>query len=202
MTLSIYKDLLCDLDTKISNSVKSFCRSETYGYKTCKSALKKLIYVKNLLESSFDLSKLKTQFYSCNVNEDGSVTTVKKFNKIVGNKIELVVKKTTRTVVYTEEFNFPLAPLPTTNGFYIYSLFINFQVLTEEDILKVVALLEKLNYLDFFNFKYNSGEHSIISYFRYIYTNEFSYEYVDFDVLSTLNCVDAKQIKKLIENVC
>jgi len=46
MRLSTYKDLLCKLDAEISKLVQSFCRSETYGYKTCKDKLQKLIHTK------------------------------------------------------------------------------------------------------------------------------------------------------------
>ena len=46
MRLSTYKDLLCKLNTEISNLVQSFCRSETYGYRTCKDKLQKLIHKK------------------------------------------------------------------------------------------------------------------------------------------------------------
>ena len=52
MRLSTYKDLLCKLNTEISNLVQSFCRSETYGYRTCKDKLQKLIYTKQLLENN------------------------------------------------------------------------------------------------------------------------------------------------------
>ena len=65
MTLNTYKDLLCKLDTEISKLVQSFCRSETYGYKTCKDKLQKLIYTKQLLENNFIRVRLDKNFY-CN----------------------------------------------------------------------------------------------------------------------------------------
>lgn len=201
MTISTYKDLLCDLDSEISKLVQSFCRSETYGYKVCKDKLKKLIYTKDLLENNFNLFEMSKLLFSCTSNEDGTVKTIKRFNKIVGNKVELVVKTITKTLNVTSQFEFELPTIPNTEGFYIYSLWINCQLNTVADVDKVLAILEEANYLGFFNFQYNPLINTITSNESYIYEEEFAYEYVDFDVLNTLQCLNEKPIISLIEKI-
>jgi hypothetical protein len=167
--------------------------------------------------------------------------------------------------------------MPHVDGFYIYGLWINCKLETLDDVNKVLAILEGLNYLGFYNFQYTyapcsainatvdlvdlSGNHlayifpnnticpaatvqindlsgnligyalphaiedadvsitdlsgniigygyltnnsplTIYSNTSYIYTETFSYEYVYFDVANTVQCVNTKQILKLIENV-
>jgi hypothetical protein len=199
MTLSTYKDLLCKLDTEISKLVQSFCRSETYGYKTCKDKLQKLIHTKQLLENNFNLPEMSKLFFSCTSNEDGSVKTIKRFNKIVGNKIELIVKTITKTINISREFRFELPTIPNTDGFYIYSLWINCQLNTVADVAKVLEILEKANYLGFFNFQYDSITNEIFSNESYLYIETFEYEYIQFDVFTTLQCLDLKPITHLIE---
>lgn len=201
MKLSTYKDLLCDLDAQISKLVQSFCRSETYGYKVCKDKLQKLIYTKQLLENNFNLPEMSKLFFSCTSNEDGTVKTIKRFNKIVGNKVELVVKTITKTLDTTRQFYFELPTIPHTEGFYIYSLWINCQLNTVADVDKVLAILEKANYLGFYGFEYDSFNNAIVAHESYIYEEEFSYEYVDFDVINTLQCLDVKPITNLIEKI-
>jgi hypothetical protein len=200
MKLSTYKDLLCDLDAQISKLVQSFCRSETYGYKVCKDKLQKLIHTKQLLENNFNLPEMSKLFYSCTSNEDGTVKTIKRFNKIVGNKIELIVKTSTKTLDTTREFRFEL-PEKTVpiEGFYIYSLWINIKLNSVEDVEKVLLILENINYLGFFNFQYDPLTNEIFSNESYSYTEVFSYEYVDFDVINTLQCLNEKTITSLIE---
>jgi hypothetical protein len=202
MKLSTYKHLLCDLDSQISKLVQSFCRSETYGYKVCKDKLQKLIHTKKLLENNFNLPEMSKLFYSCTSNEDGTVKTIKKFNKIVGNKIELIVKISTKTVDTTREFRFEL-PEKTVpiEGFYIYSLWINIKLNSVEDVEKVLLILENTNYLGFFNFQYDPLTNEIFSNESYSYTEVFSYEYVDFDVINTLQCLNEKTITSLIEKI-
>jgi hypothetical protein len=200
MTLSTYKDLLCNLDAQISKLVQSFCRSETYGYKVCKDKLQKLIYIKQLLENNFNLPEMSKLFFSCTSNEDGTIKTIKRFNKIVGNKVELIVKTITKTVDTSKEFRFELPPIPNTEGFYIYSLWINCQINTVADVAKVLEILEKANYLGFFNFQYDAINNEIFSNESYLYTETFAYEYVFFDVFSTLQCLNLKPITHLIEN--
>jgi hypothetical protein len=201
MTISTYKNLLCDLDSQISKLVQSFCRSETYGYKVCKDKLKKLIYTKELLNNNFNLFEMSKLFFSCTSNEDGSIKTIKRFNKIVGNKVELVVKTITKTLNTTSQFYFELPAIPHTDGFYIYSLWINCQLNTAEDVDKVLAILEKANYLGFFGFQYDAFNNAIGANESYTYDEEFSYEYVDFDVINTLQCLGEKPIISLIEKI-
>ena len=201
MTLSTYKDLLCDLDAQISKLVQSFCRSETYGYKTCKDKLQKLIYTKQLLKNNFNLSEMSKLFFSCSSNEDGTIKTIKRFNKIVGNKVELIVKTITKTIDTSREFRFELPAIPNTDGFYIYSLWINCQINTVADVTKVLEILEKANYLGFFNFQYDPINNEIFSNESYLYTETFAYEYVDFDVINTLQCLNTKPITHLIERI-
>jgi hypothetical protein len=201
MKLSTYKDLLCDLDAQISKLVQSFCRSETYGYKVCKDKLQKLIHTKQLLENNFNLPEMSRLFYSCTSNEDGTIKTIKRFNKIVGNKVELIVKTITKTENTTREFRFELPAIPHTEGFYIYSLWINCQLNSVSDVDKVLAILEKANYLGFYNFQYDTITNEIFSNESYVYEEEFSYEYVDFDVLNTLQCLNEKPIISLIEKI-
>jgi hypothetical protein len=201
MKLSTYKHLLCDLDAQISKLVQSFCRSETYGYKVCKDKLQKLIHTKQLLENNFNLPEMSKLFYSCTSNEDGTVKTIKRFNKIVGNKIELIVKTSTKTVDTTREFRFELPTIPNTEGFYIYSLWINCQLNSVEDVEKILLILENTNYLGFFNFQYDATTNEIFSNESYVYEEEFSYEYVDFDVINTLQCLNEKTITSLIEKI-
>lgn len=202
MKLSTYKHLLCDLDAQISKLVQSFCRSETYGYKVCKDKLQKLIHTKQLLENNFNLPEMSKLFYSCTSNEDGTVKTIKRFNKIVGNKIELIVKTSTKTLDTTREFRFEL-PEKTVpiEGFYIYSLWINIKLNSVEDVEKVLLILENTNYLGFFNFQYDPLTNEIFSNESYSYTEVFSYEYVDFDVINTLQCLNEKTITSLIEKI-
>jgi GH24 family phage-related lysozyme (muramidase) len=57
-----------------------------------------------------------------------------------------------------------------------------------------------MQYLGFYGFTYNAGTNSIESSTSYDYIETYSYEYVYFDVLTTLQCVDCKQVVKLIEN--
>jgi hypothetical protein len=200
MKLSTYKHLLCDLDAQISKLVQSFCRSETYGYKVCKDKLQKLIHTKKLLENNFNLPEMSKLFYSCTSNEDGTVKTIKRFNKIVGNKIELIVKISTKTVDTTREFRFELPEkIGPIEGFYIYSLWINIKFNSVEDVEKVLLILENTNYLGFFNFQYDPLTNEIFSNESYSYTEVFSYEYVDFDVINTLQCLNEKTITSLIE---
>ena len=200
MKLSTYKHLLCDLDSQISKLVQSFCRSETYGYKVCKDKLQKLIHTKKLLENNFNLPEMSKLFYSCTSNEDGTVKTIKRFNKIVGNKIELIVKISTKTVDTTREFRFELPEkIGPIEGFYIYSLWINIKFNSVEDVEKVLLILENTNYLGFFNFQYDPLTNEIFSNESYSYTEVFSYEYVDFDVINTLQCLNEKTITSLIE---
>lgn len=200
MKLSTYKHLLCDLDSQISKLVQSFCRSETYGYKVCKDKLQKLIHTKKLLENNFNLPEMSKLFYSCTSNEDGTVKTIKRFNKIVGNKIELIVKISTKTVDTTREFRFELPEkIGPIEGFYIYSLWINIKLNSVEDVEKVLLILENTNYLGFFNFQYDPLTNEIFSNESYSYTEVFSYEYVDFDVINTLQCLNEKTITSLIE---
>jgi hypothetical protein len=201
MRLSTYKDLLCKLDTEISNLVKSFCRSETYGYKTCKDKLQKLIHTKQLLENNFNLPEMSKLFFSCSSNEDGTIKTIKRFNRIVGDKIELVVKTITKTLNTTRVFSFELPTIPHTGGFYIYGLWINCNLENLDDVNKVLAILENLQYLGFFGFSYDALTNTINATTSYVYDEVFSYEYVYFDVLNTLECVNYKQVVKLIENV-
>jgi len=201
MTLSTYKDLLCDLDAQISKLVQSFCRSETYGYKTCKDKLQKLIHTKQLLGNNFNLPEMSKLFFSCTSNEDGSVKTIKRFNKIVGNKVELIVKTITKTIDTSREFRFELPAIPNTDGFYIYSLWINCQINTVADVTKVLEILEKANYLGFFNFQYDAINNEIFSNESYLYTETFAYEYVHFDVINTLQCLNTKTITHLIERI-
>jgi hypothetical protein len=201
MKLSTYKHLLCDLDAQISKLVQSFCRSETYGYKVCKDKLQKLIHTKQLLENNFNLPEMSKLFYSCTSNEDGTIKTIKRFNKIVGNKIELIVKTSTKTVDTTREFRFELPTIPHIEGFYIYSLWINCQLNSVEDVEKVLLILENTNYLGFFNFQYDAITNEIFSNESYVYEEEFSYEYVDFDVINTLQCLNEKTITSLIEKI-
>ena len=200
MKLSTYKHLLCDLDAQISKLVQSFCRSETYGYKVCKDKLQKLIHTKKLLENNFNLPEMSKLFYSCTSNEDGTVKTIKRFNKIVGNKIELIVKISTKTIDTTREFRFELPEkIGPIEGFYIYSLWINIKLNSVEDVEKVLLILENTNYLGFFNFQYDPLTNEIFSNESYSYTEVFSYEYVDFDVINTLQCLNEKTITSLIE---
>jgi hypothetical protein len=200
MKLSTYKHLLCDLDAQISKLVQSFCRSETYGYKVCKDKLQKLIHTKKLLENNFNLPEMSKLFYSCTSNEDGTVKTIKRFNKIVGNKIELIVKISTKTLDTTREFRFELPEcVGPIEGFYIYSLWINIKLNSVEDVEKVLLILENTNYLGFFNFQYDPLTNEIFSNESYSYTEVFSYEYVDFDVMNTLQCLNEKTITSLIE---
>ena len=201
MKLSTYKDLLCDLDIQISDLVKSFCRSETYGYKVCKDKLQKLIHTKQLLENNFNLPEMSKLFFSCTSNEDGTIKTIKRFNKIIGNKVELVVKTSTKILNTTRQFYFELPAIPNTEGFYIYSLWINCQLNTVADVDKVLAILEKANYLGFFGFQYDAFNNAIVANESYTYDEEFSYEYVDFDVLNTLQCLGEKPIINLIEKI-
>jgi len=200
MTLSTYKDLLCNLDAQISKLVQSFCRSETYGYKTCKDKLQKLIYIKQLLENNFNLPEMSKLFFSCTSNEDATIKTIKRFNKIIGNKVELIVKTITKTIDTSREFRFELPAIPNTDGFYIYSLWINCQINTAADVTKVLEILEKANYLGFFNFQYDAINNEIFSNESYLYTETFAYEYVYFDVFDTLQCLNLKPITHLIEN--
>jgi hypothetical protein len=144
------------------------------------------------------MSKL---FYSCTSNEDGTVKTIKRFNKIVGNKIELIVKTSTKTVDTTREFRFELPTIPHIEGFYIYSLWINCQLNSVENVEKVLLILENTNYLGFFNFQYDAITNEIFSNESYVYEEEFSYEYVDFDVINTLQCLNEKTITSLIEKI-
>jgi hypothetical protein len=200
MKLSTYKHLLCDLDAQISKLVQSFCRSETYGYKVCKDKLQKLIHTKKLLENNFNLPEMSKLFYSCTSNEDGTVKTIKRFNKIVGNKIELIVKISTKTLDTAREFRFELPEcVGPIEGFYIYSLWINIKLNSVEDVEKVLLILENTNYLGFFNFQYDPLTNEIFSNESYSYTEVFSYEYVDFDVMNTLQCLNEKTITSLIE---
>ncbi len=199
MRLSTYKDLLCKLDAEISKLVQSFCRSETYGYKTYKDKLQKLIHTKQLLENNFNLPEMSKLFFSCSSNEDGTIKTIKRFNKIIGNKIELIVKTITKTIDTSREFRFQLPAIPNIDGFYIYSLWINCQINSVADVAKVLEILEKANYLGFFNFQYDSITNEIFSNESYLYTETFEYEYIQFDVFTTLQCLDLKPITHLIE---
>jgi hypothetical protein len=193
---------LCDLDAQISKLVQSFCRSETYGYKVCKDKLQKLIHTKKLLENNFNLPEMSKLFYSCTSNEDSTVKTIKRFNKIVGNKIELIVKISTKTLDTTREFRFELPEnIGPIEGFYIYSLWINIKLNSVEDVEKVLLILENTNYLGFFNFQYDPLTNEIFSNESYSYTEVFSYEYVDFDVINTLQCLNEKTITSLIEKI-
>lgn len=199
MELSTYKALLCKLDEQIYKLVQSFCRSEVYGYAVCKEKLHKLIQVKKLLEKNFNLKELNNIFYKCYTQEDGT-KIIKKLNKIIGNKAEIIVKTITKTTSTSEEFRFELPTIPHTEGFYIYSLWINCQLNSEEDVNKVLAILEKANYLGFYNFQYDANTNEIYSNDSYVYTETFSYEYQPFDVFNTLQCLNEKSIKRLIEN--
>jgi len=199
LTISKYRDLLCYLDGQITELVKNFCRSNTYGYCSNKQRFVRLVRIKKLLEYSFNLKEYKNFFYSC--TEVNGVQTTKQFNKLVGNKAELIVKTITKTTNTTNKFRFILPAMPHVDGFYIYGLWINCKLETLDDINKVLAILESLNYLGFYNFQYDSGSNEIYSTTSYVYTETFSYEYVYFDVANTVLCVNTKQILKLIENV-
>jgi hypothetical protein len=80
-------------------------------------------------------------------------------------------------------------------------LWINCNLETLDDVNKVLAILENLQYLGFFDFSYDALTNTITSSTSYVYEETFSYEYVYFDVLKTLECVNYKQVVKLIENV-
>ena len=70
---------------------------------------------------------------------------------------------------------------------------------TRCNIAKVLEILEKANYLGFFNFQYDSITNEIFSNESYLYTETFEYEYIYFDVFTTLQCLDLKPITLLIE---
>jgi hypothetical protein len=272
MTLSSYRNLLNTLDDQIAQLVQSFCRSETYGYKTCKNKLKKLIHIKELLKDNFNIYELNKLFYSC--TEVNGVQTIKQFNKLVGNKAELIVKTITKTTNTTNKFRFVLPTMPNVNGFYLFGLWINCKLETLDDVNKVLAILEGLNYLGFYNFQYDSlpgsdkshatveftnisgnflayifpnnticpaatvqindllgnligyalpgntngsnieikdlsgnligwgyDHPAIYSNTSYVYTETFSYEYVNFDVAKSIQCVNSKKILKLAESI-
>ncbi len=201
MKISKYRELTCWLDVKIADLAKSLCRSNTYGYCVDGETLRKLINIKNLLIDSFNLKEINYTYYSCSTVEDSNINVVKKFNRLVGDKVELIVKTITKTPNNTNVFNFELPEIPHTGGFYIYGLWINCELETEEDITKILAILENMEYLGFYGFTYNVGTNSIESSTSYDYVESFSYEYVYFDVLKTLQCVDCKQVQKLIEDV-
>jgi hypothetical protein len=201
MNISKYRDLICSLDTQIAELSKGFCRSNTYGYCNNKAKLLRLIRTKELLQNSFNLQELNNTYYSCTTEQGSDIQVVKKFNKLVGNKAQLVVKTITKTLNTTREFSFELPAIPHTGGFYIYGLWINCNLETLDDVNKVLAILENLQYLGFFDFSYDALTNTITSSTSYVYEETFSYEYVYFDVLKTLECVNYKQVVKLIENV-
>lgn len=199
MKLSTYKSLLCKLDEQIYKESQTLCRSEIYGYKDCKDKLQKLIQVKELLQKNFNLKELHSIYAkSCNLNNNTKF--VQRFNKIIGNKIELLNKKIFTTTTNSKFFNFKLPTFPILNGFFIYHLWIDCKIENKQDINYVLNLLECNKLLGFFNFKYDSINNEIYSNDSFEIIEEFSYEYVEFDVLNTLQCLNEKSIIRLIEN--
>lgn len=199
MKLSTYKSLLCQLDEQIYKQSQTLCRSEIYGYKDCKDKLQKLIQVKELLQRNFNLKELHSIYAkSCNLNNNTKF--VQRFNKIIGNKVELLNKTIFTTTTNSRSFNFKLPDFPNLNGFFIYHLWIDCKVETEEDIANILNILECNKLLGFLNFKYDSVKNEIYSNDSFEMVEEFSYEYINFDVLNTLQCLNEKSITKLIEN--
>jgi hypothetical protein len=198
MTLSTYKDLLCKLDAEISKLVQSFCRSETYGYKTCKDKLQKLIYTKQLLENNFIRVKLDKNFYCLEETEDYTIT--KTLIRIIGTKAEILVKKIKKIIKTDKSFVWDFPPLPQPNGVWVGSFFVPVPVNTLADIENVKIYLENKKLFSFFAFAVDYSKKQILSS-KYLEEEiEECIEYQEIDKYC-LQCLDELKLKRLIETI-
>lgn len=201
LTVSVnkYKKLLKSLNEKISLESLKFCHSEEFGYCSNRGELLRLTFIKELLINNFIRKKLDKNFYCVEIFDD--VTITKSLNKIIGDKVELIVKKVKKTVKTDKSFKWSFPELPQPNGVWVGDYFVPVPVNSLSDIENVKIYLENKKLFSFFAFTVDYGKKTINSCKYTTEEIEICNEYQDLDKYCA-KCLDEIKLKKLIEDVC
>lgn len=200
VTANKYKKLLRELNKKISNEAIKFCQSEEYGYCSNKNKLLKLSLVKELLVDNFYRKKLDDDF-NCTI-ETEELTTIKKLNKIVNGKAEIIVTKIKKVIKKDKTFtwDFPTS-YPNPAGVWVGAYFVPVPVNSVSDIEEIKKYLENKKLFSFFAFSVDYGKKQIRSCTYTEEVVETCIEYVELDKYCG-RCLDETKTKRLIEDVC
>ena len=199
VSVSKYKSLLRSLNKKIEENTSKLCIANEYGYCSDITNLKKLNYIKDLLTTNFVRRKISKDYY-CKTTTNG-ITIEKIFNKIVGDKVEIIVNKSTMKIITTDKIEIPFPTFFPSSGIWVGSYFIPVVTNSIIELEKIKDYLNKKKLFSYVDYTIDYGRKIITSCKHEVSEKSTEYIYKNLDEYCN-TCLDETKFKRLIEDVC